>query len=132
MVNEKSLRKLLVYGGNYGARLLGNLGDVTFKYTPLLNPDKTDKIGYKLGHPFSAMGFAAWDFAFENIPYLKNAEWSKTANILAKAGGTLYFGFLTGKNLIDFALGNYTEAGQLPFNASMAASLGKDLKDLFP
>jgi hypothetical protein len=134
---EKWIRRGLVYGANYGARLLGNLGkDLTFTYIHTYkgdnNPDTNlkDNFEYGLGHPFTAMGFAAWDAAFDTVPYLKSADWAKTANVLTKAGGAVYFGFLTVKNLVDFALGHYNDAAQFPFNLSMTATLGKDLTEL--
>lgn len=120
---RKTIKKLLVYGGNYGARLLGNASGLVMNYN--------DKVHFGLGHPFTALSFGAFDLAFDNVPYLKENNNAKILNKVVKLGGLAYFSFLTGKNLVDFALGNYEGWQQLPFNASMATSLGMDVKELF-
>lgn len=118
MTKEKLVRKSLVYGANYGSRLIANL--TKFKD---LNP--------KVGHPFAAMSFAVWDLAFDNAGKLQKNKYYDIANKVVKAGGTLYFGALAVNDLVQFAKGNFDNWYNFPFNLSMAGSLGKDLSDTF-
>ena len=112
------LRKSIVYGGNYLARIVGNL----VKYGTEKIPEEG---ALNLGYPGAALGFAALDILAENFDEIKNSGYYK----LAKIGGTATFSALTLANLIQFINGNYDGLKDLPFNLSMAASLGYDLKE---
>lgn len=120
-INKYTKDKIIqfgIYGANYLVRPLGHefgLGD-------------------KLGNPFWAMGFAAWDSIIEGSKLVKNGLAKKIINVsdtVVKIGGVATFGYLTGKNLYDFANFNYEGLQDFPFNASMAYNLGKGLADSF-
>jgi hypothetical protein len=108
---ESNLRKALVYGVNYLARPLGNLA----------------KDGLNIGHPYTALGFGLADILAGNSDKVNK----NVINRLVKLGGAAYFSFLTIKDLVDFAGGDYERLKDFPFDLSMAASLGSDLKDLY-
>jgi hypothetical protein len=108
---ENKLKKALVYGLNYLARPLGNLA----------------KDGLNIGHPYAAIGFGLADIVAENSGDVEK----NIINRFIKLGGAAYFSFLTVKDLIEFAGGNYEKLKDFPFDLSMAASLGSDLKELY-
>lgn len=110
-IKQSRIKKASVYGANYLARLGGNLA----------------KDGLNLGHPYAALGFGLVDIVAENSNLVKENPGYR----LAKFGGTAYFSVLTVKNLVEFIKGDYSGLKDFPFNLSMAASLGSDLKELY-
>lgn len=116
MTSEKLIRKGIVYGANYGSRLIANL-------------TKFKDLSPKVGHPFAALGLGAWDMLYESSGSFKNNKYIKGANIAIKAGSTAYFGALAVNDLVQFAKGNFDNWYNFPFNASMAYTSVKDLSD---
>ena len=110
-IKKIRMKKAIVYSANYLARPLGNLA----------------KDGLNVGHPYAALGFGLVDVVAENSGIIKD----NLVYRLTKVGGAAYFSFLTFKNLVEFAQSDYHGLKDFPFNLSMAASLGSDLKELY-
>ncbi len=117
-LNNKVLRKSLVYGASYLSRIVGNLCQYGLEKVP-------DEGGLNLGYPGAALGFAALDIIAENLDPVKQSGYYK----LAKIGGAATFSALALSNFIGAIKGDYEGIKNLPFNLSMAASLGYDLKE---
>jgi hypothetical protein len=123
MGNKGTGRKAFVYGANYLGRIIGNLAQYGTARVPEII--EGGEKGLNLGHPYAALGFAALDLIGGASDKLRESGYFKST----KLGGALVFSALAGKNLVDFIHGNYDGWKELPFNLSMAASLGYDLKE---
>jgi hypothetical protein len=136
-LSNKTIRKSLIYGINYLARPLGNWAakgaQEAAKNAISSGAIESTKLGVEnglnLGHPYAALMFGAADVISENSKDVRNYPLHR----FFKLGGAAYFSFLTFKNLVEFA-SDYTNCRslvELPFNASMALSLGIDMKNLY-
>jgi len=109
---KSKARKALIYGANYLARPLGNLG----------------KNDLNLGHPFAAMGFGVIDIIAEAVG---DKAKDNCYYRLGKLGGAAYFSALTIWDLVNFARGDYSNLKNFAFDLSMTSSLASDINQSY-
>lgn len=116
MGNNNLTRKAIVYGANYGSRIIENL---------LIGSEAVAQGKSNIGHPYGALAYTALDL-LGSVDAVKNSPYYK----LAKIGGIIAYSGMIGSKLINFVQGDYSGVENLPFDISMAASLGYDLKQM--
>ena len=106
MVKNDLLRKLIVYGGNFVVRPVGNL----------------IQQGVNLGNPGAAIFYGFIDIFRNATPKFKESKYIR----LIEAVGFSVYTAKTITNLVSIAKGDFEYLIDIPFNASMAFEIGKN------
>ncbi len=129
--NKDKKIKAIIYGGNYLAGVFGNLLDISAK-GPIANTtgsvlENQLKMKSSLANPVGGIFFGALDLARYTFPQIKD---SLPVKVIEGAGAAYYSASVVA-DLLGWLNGDWSSLVQLPFDASMAYSLSRNIKEDF-